>query len=69
MIGARGIEHRLLRLLHVFVVGKRKSFHARPAKRWRRRARVPPLPRTSSSRSAFFFCGIALLPVEYGFGQ
>ena len=27
------------------------------------------LPRTSSSKSGFFFCGMALLPVEYGSGN
>jgi len=27
------------------------------------------LPRTSSSKSGFFFCGMALLPVEYGLRQ
>ena len=58
-----GFKQRLLGFLQIFVVGKRQALH-RDQQRGRVPMSGPALPRVSSSRSGFFFCGMALLPVE-----
>ena len=58
-----GVEQGLLRFLQVFVVGERQSLHRDLQRGWHPMTRAA-LPRTSSSKSGFFFCGMALLPVE-----
>ncbi len=57
------LEQRLLVFLQILAVADRQALHGRqPAGRTGRCTR-PALPRTSSSGSGFFFCGIRLLPV------
>ena len=61
--GFCGIEKWLLSFLQVFVVGEWQAFQSNDECR-RVADDAADLPRTSSSRSGFFFCGMALLPVE-----
>jgi len=49
-----------LRLLHVFVVSERQPLHG-TRQAGRGAITVRSCPRISSSRSGFFFCGMALL--------
>ena len=65
----RRVEHRLLVLLEVAVVGERQALHHRQHgdAGCRRCGRL--LPRTSSATSGFFFCGMIELPVENSSGN
>ena len=63
------VEQRFLVFLQILVVADRQAPSSSPASRSDGRCTRPALPRTSSSGSGFFFCGIRLLPVAARIGE
>ena len=64
--GVDGVEHRLLVLLEVAVVGQRQALERASSSPARSPTSRPALPRASSATSGFFFCGMIYDPVRVG---